>query len=789
MTDTFNLIFFPTIRGDAKKEEVKANLVSTLKVDSNKVEAWFTSGKPTLLLKNVVHDVADRYMQAIIKCGGSCNLQPSSENSSVLSLTPKPKNIEFFICPSCDYGEEIPLGTTQDECPECGLIIESYETRKVNEKERDEIRRRLIRDARIVEEDVNEESRKYEELARVRRLENEIMVDLGMRPAGKLWQYFTYHPVVVFSVIYVLLFATSAIILLFGVRYLATEKERAFLAGEPSMQIQDLARVTAAAVVLKQNENQMVLQEFAETTQRLRGRPGNQEEVLLTATQMMRGASPASFLQSAETDRIRLSMTPAGPGEKLSNVNLDTLGGVRGISGIEYFTPDQLLMVSAKAEQHGAESVLSMLGKKPVVSSVDDMRGQLETLDGSTVINLIKKLSADYEWDRFLLGYVGVYTQAGLFEDASILSESIQNPLTKIAALGEIMVGQVSRDQDVNLDLGHARVGLEMEKISDPETVARLWSLLGKKLVSEGARNEPKNTMVRMEKLVTDTSDLYAKSVIAARYAVMRLSFFDNTGARKYFSVATDSAGRVTDTAMRISAFVKIAQRYYDARNLTLASEILYEAQILAATQLKTTKRSVLLGEIAYAQCYIGDVSGALLSVDNASTGHARDQLRGKLVETLISQDKVYVAREILSHVTDNVEASRLTLRLVSHLFHNENRSDAMALLDQSAPRVQMIRQPHLKALLLSQYARMYIRLDQTGVAEQYFSVATSLSSRLSGRTAAVVTGMVAYNQAKALQTRKSRGTLNGIRISVIGDPFSSEIESTEKIIRMFQLE
>jgi len=134
MSETYNLIFFPTITSGTE-EEVIASLCTTLKVDVAKVEEWFAAGKPTVLMKNVSHDVADRYREAIIHCGANCNVQPSGIASG-LSLEPKPRTIDLFLCPSCAYEEELDEGMTYEECPSCGLVVEKWEAKRtaVNDK-------------------------------------------------------------------------------------------------------------------------------------------------------------------------------------------------------------------------------------------------------------------------------------------------------------------------------------------------------------------------------------------------------------------------------------------------------------------------------------------------------------------------------------------------------------------------------------------------------------------------------------------------------------------------------
>ncbi|MCB1647798.1 MAG: hypothetical protein KDI36_20230, partial [Pseudomonadales bacterium] len=197
MSDTFNLIFFPTVQDGQNEIEVRANLVTALKVDEEKVNSWFAMGTPTVLLKDVDEATASRYRDAIRQCGANCNIQPSSGGKTNLSLVPKSARTDLFFCPSCEYEEDLPHGQTYDVCPKCGLVMEKWQEKMREEKEKEEIRRRLMRQARLKEDDAAEKKRKQDELARLKRLEAEIMKELGLKAPSAAWLFFERHPVMI----------------------------------------------------------------------------------------------------------------------------------------------------------------------------------------------------------------------------------------------------------------------------------------------------------------------------------------------------------------------------------------------------------------------------------------------------------------------------------------------------------------------------------------------------------------------------------------------------------------
>ncbi len=49
MSEKVNLFFFPEIEEGEDEDEVKSKLATTLRVDVEKVETWFSSAKPTII--------------------------------------------------------------------------------------------------------------------------------------------------------------------------------------------------------------------------------------------------------------------------------------------------------------------------------------------------------------------------------------------------------------------------------------------------------------------------------------------------------------------------------------------------------------------------------------------------------------------------------------------------------------------------------------------------------------------------------------------------------------------
>ena len=123
---------------------------------------------------------------------------------------------------------------------------------------------------------------------------------------------------------------------------------------------------------------------------------------------MMKGVDPQKFIDTASKSARPGNMTRPGPeGQPQVTVNTDTVGGVSGIPGIERFEADELDEIVPPVIEHGHEKVMMVLTESeqvpdPLDPSVMMTIEQIEDMDGSMIVDLMKELSKDQEWDRFL---------------------------------------------------------------------------------------------------------------------------------------------------------------------------------------------------------------------------------------------------------------------------------------------------------------------------------------------------------------------------------------------------
>ncbi|MBT7369705.1 MAG: hypothetical protein HN816_03600, partial [Gammaproteobacteria bacterium] len=206
---------------------------------------------------------------------------------------------------------------------------------------------------------------------------------------------------------------------------------------------------------------------------------------------------------------------------------------------------------------------------------------------------------------------------------------------------------------------------------------------------------------------------------------------------------------------------------------------------ILVASELEQQERSVAFGEIALAQGYLGDFVGARMSIDNASEGNAKQQLIAKVAESLIGDGRYYEALSWMESLENEVEYSRLELRLSSALYYEGRTREALNRMEQSAPRMQRIYELSERGLLTSQYARFFARLGREARSEELFVEAEKISEQLTGRKAQVNLALVALDRARVFQLHRAKEIIiDELTDSVVKDPIDTEILATERIIK-----
>lgn len=732
MVESVDLLIFPTAQAEEDIDEVKARLIETLKVGKAKVDGWYSADTPSMILRGVDEKVADRYVKAITRCGARCTTSPHEAE----------KNPNLFICPTCQYEQEIQSADEIDQCPKCGLVIAKWQAQMTEEAEKEKFRRRLQQAARLLDPDPEE---------------------LDPQSSGMVHSIFKKFPIALGIGIGSLVVIASGFIFYSVDEHLEQEKLQELVDNRPYDEKQELALIVGAAALLQQTGNEAVVEEFAVITQLMRGRDGKaRASVVEAARQMIEGAGPANFVDLAS----RKFDKPAGR--------------AGGLTGVVKFNQKTLSAIYPSKYPTGHDELLLVLAEKRLVRNRNNPDGPaklvdaIEEMDGSAILDLLNSLAMDLEWDQFLAVQVRQYLKGQELERALELTSRIKNPVIKIASLGEIMSGQfVERDQ-AGIKADMAKVLLLLDNIPDPDLKAKSWLAVNDSSAVSGSV---------LENMVSP--GLYERSLLHARLAVNYWEQGDERKSRLHFGHASRDAGQIREPENRISAFVRIAQRYFDVRNTTLANEILNQAALLAVQQLDTKLQARIFGEVAIARGYMGDFVGAIMAIDDAGRGEAKQQLISKLAEMLIDNERYFQAMEIMGSLQNNVEHTRLGIRLIGFLVHSDRHKEAEFLLALVMPGAQGITEPASRGLMLSQLARLLARGGYTTQSEALFNEALAISDGLKGKKSQLLRGLVALDRARLFQFEQSRELMEIVSDIVVKDPISNEIAATQRMAKL----
>ena len=370
------------------------------------------------------------------------------------------------------------------------------------------------------------------------------------------------------------------------------------------------------------------------------------------------------------------------------------------------------------------------------------------------------------------------------FDKATDLAGQIVNPVVKIRTLGDIMADFQLDAREGDVKLQGARVRLDLDNVESRDMEAALILELGLKLGEAGSRIEPQSSLARVAEMASAITNNSDKAAVFGRLAVGYLKSGENRRARESFGKATQAAGRLTDPAERIIAFSKLAMRYYDARNLTLANEILAEADVLAATRVEFANRGRVFAEIAVARAYMGDMPGAGIAIDNAAEGQAREQVLGRVAQSLLEADRHFNAMQIIDAISDPVERVRLENRLLVHLMSKDETGAALDRLPNVIDLTRTITDPGDRGLQLSRLGRIAVRLGEDDLGDALFRESLENSLVVDGRKEQMNQGMAALEMGRVFWFGRANDIVSQLDDIVVRDPIGNEIMATERIVQ-----
>lgn len=562
---------------------------------------------------------------------------------------------------------------------------------------------------------------------------------------------------------------------MYGVNYWLQMRERQrLMATSPSQQALDTAQVTAAAVHLYQSGNRKLLIEMAEVASVMRRMDRESiDQTSNAAVDMIKGLDSKPFL--------KLVNEGAGQGAPATSGK---------IPGAKEFTLEDINKISPALFQDGHENLLGRTAErdeKPVAGNADGkvvLVDRLDKLEDTAVSELMNGLSIDQEWDQYLEGRINSYLKTEVVNEAVQLVGQIKTPVLQIQAYGKILLYLQERNQLRNIGAFKSAALNIVGQVANPEFRGRVLVDLGRDMASKAADGAPGTIIELIKDKLAKSKSTYEKPYLAAHLAVVQFQLGDTIGSGVSIQRALHSVNAIPEKVERLSTFCKLSKRYYDMRKLILAEEILSQAAAIAATELGGSEKARIFGEIAIARGYMGDTAGAMMSIDNASTGRGRQQMLFGLGRSYVELDRPYQAWVVLNKISDEVEYSKLLVRLVSRLIHTGDERQAAYYFRGAGLRARQIATTEVKVMIVGHFARLYQRLGEDSEANSLFAHAITSINSMSGRKADFSLASIALDQARAQKLEGARISVSRIKERIVKDIVAAEVDRTEKILK-----
>jgi len=183
MADLYDVILFGINTEDSERDTTLHTIATILGIKETELRDIVDNHLPATIKQGVPIEVARKYHTAILRAGGTCNFRPSTSKKVKLELAPLELQRErsLFICPACEYKQEIPIEeTAPTQCPQCGIIPSKYDKLAAAKEERERIKQRLLSMHNLREQQNKELAERKALEERQRRLEEEIRKELGL---------------------------------------------------------------------------------------------------------------------------------------------------------------------------------------------------------------------------------------------------------------------------------------------------------------------------------------------------------------------------------------------------------------------------------------------------------------------------------------------------------------------------------------------------------------------------------------------------------------------------------
>lgn len=532
-----------------------ASIAELLEIDKAKIENIIDKGLKAVVKEGICQQDAQYYQKQILRYGGFSNYRPSEANTSKLELTPIEARKEdiVFICPACHYREKVESEAKLPvSCPRCKIIPSKYIKVEADKNERELIKRRILNNQKIQEQQAQELADHKAENERRRLLEEEIRKELGL-------------PSLINSHLRVM--GLGAIICLLGIGlgvggfyFYVQSVESGFQKNND---------------VLKSGWN------HAEQIDALR-----QIETLSQTTGL------------AETDAHQVSIA-------------DGLGGANPL--VYESNPPPNSVNGGNPLVNSVNKGDSPVRSDGHAANASDVFLASSHLD---VGSLLESMPADKEWDLFLAAEALRFAQLKQTAKASQMFNAISSDQIKINTFGSLSgyyIGHQNKPEvdsllSISLDSSNSLPEVSERIDSLGHLAVVLWKI--------GERSKAKQVLESADKLIPTITEASEKAKALVSLSSHQAQMGQKNVADDNLRLANETIQRVAVQNKKLSAYIKLASGYAERGNKTIAMTILFKTFNSITLIKDESVQNKLIDEITEAFANTGYTDYALVILD-----------------------------------------------------------------------------------------------------------------------------------------------------------------------------
>ena len=429
------------------------------------------------------------------------------------------------------------------------------------------------------------------------------------------------------------------------------------------------------------------------------------------------------------------------------------------------------------------ESILPEILNSPSKNSADTITRNTKKPKTSTV-KLTAQITSDEEWNLTLASISRDLLAKGKLKSASRVAEFISKGISRFEVLGDIAMTYASTGKISTALARIESIKNDSRALSKQSDRVFILSRLSVNQYKIGKPARAQQTLKEAMGLANNIDSQPEKSTTLSHIAAAYAAIGSNDDSSSFYQQADDLLDKTPELLEHLSGKTAIALSYYRSGERNKAIKILHESLRTAETLSDSQQRTTLQAKIALALAKIGNANSALITAQNINSTSIRNNTLYQIVVEHISTGQLHAAKLTVEHL-ELPEYQAKAYSLLAR-FQKGTRFSSYANLNFSTAveRGRAVLDPSIKATLLSEIARHYMRNKKQSAAEELMEESLSLAHKIDDpmiRDRALAS--IAKNQARAYLLTMAERTVDSIGNRPIALESLKDIQRVRRII------